>query len=166
MNAILHVDPANSKGMIVPDSEKGRAFGFTSDRFDGYLWESGKRVMTSFIESLQQGQGHLSELFRNIEAAGYYVAVPTPLPRMEAILKRKGFIPHTETSELGDPVEVWMKPHPTKNVYEVYARGASTIHAQTIVVHQEAKPEAKDKILAAAQARREQRSARRLASSK
>lgn len=100
----------NPNGMITPDSEKGRALGFTSERFDGWLWEDSQRMWISFIESLQQGKGHLSELFRAIEAAGYAIAVPTPFPRMEAILRRKGFEPHIEESELGDPVEVWIRP--------------------------------------------------------
>ena len=97
-------------GMITPDSEQGRALGFTSDRFDGWLWEDGKRMWVSFIVSLQEGKGHLSQLFQAIESAGYYIAVPTPFPRMESILKRKGFVPHIEASSMDDPVEVWTKP--------------------------------------------------------
>ena len=48
-------------------------------------------------------------------------------------------------------------------VKEVYARGGSSLPAEYLTVHQEASGETKDKILAAAQQRREQRNARRLA---
>src|SRR5688572_27352688 len=102
-------EPKEAEGMISLDSERGQRLGFTSDRFDGWLWEDGERIWISFIESKQQGKGHLSELFHAIEAAGFYVAVPTPFPRMEAILRREGFEPHHELIQ-GDDVEVWYKP--------------------------------------------------------
>lgn len=47
-------------------------------------------------------------------------------------------------------------------IKHILRRGASTIPADYLVTHQEADQETKDKILAAAQARREQRNARRL----
>jgi hypothetical protein len=47
-------------------------------------------------------------------------------------------------------------------VKEIYRRGAGTVAADRLAVHQEATPETKEKLLAAAQVRREQRNARRL----
>jgi hypothetical protein len=43
----------------------------------------------------------------------------------------------------------------------IYLRGASSVPAELLAVHREADKETKDKILAAAQERREQRNARR-----
>ena len=99
---------------IQPDSEEGRAYGFTSARFEGWLWRDGPRVLLSLIISKQPGRGHLSELIGGIEAAGLRVACPTPLGRMQAILTRKGFTPHTETAEGfgGEAVEVWERATP------------------------------------------------------
>jgi len=44
----------------------------------------------------------------------------------------------------------------------IYRRGAALLPAESLVVNQQASPQVKDKILAAAQARRDQRNARRL----
>ena len=96
-------------GQIDPDSEVGKLIGFTSDKFEGWLWKSGDRVMISMIISLQPNKGNLSALFKAIEAQGLRVAVPTPFHVMRIILKRKGFKPHIEDAgELG-PCEVWEK---------------------------------------------------------
>lgn len=86
-----------------------QAIGFTSDKFEGYLWRDGSRILVSFIVSLQSGKGHLSQLFANIEAKGYRVSVPTPLGHMEAILRHKGFQMRVEDFD-GDMVEVWERP--------------------------------------------------------
>jgi len=97
-------------GIIAVDSNYGKEFGFTRDKFtrDSYLWKLGDRIMVSFIISRHPGQGHLSELFAAIEEKGFRVAVPTPSAHMRRILKRKGFVPHMETGDLG-LVEIWEK---------------------------------------------------------
>ena len=95
-------------GQIKPDSEMGKALGFTSDKFDGWLWKTGDRVMISMIVSRHEGKGHLSALFKAIEERGFQVAVPSPFARMQSILKRKGFAMHLEDSDLGQ-CEVWTK---------------------------------------------------------
>jgi hypothetical protein len=92
--------------IIQLDSNLGKELGFISERFDGWLWLDNERVLISMIVSREEGCGHLSALFKAIEGRGWRVAVPTPFPRMEAILKRKGFVPHFEETELG-PCEVW-----------------------------------------------------------
>jgi excisionase family DNA binding protein len=100
-------------GQILPDSSFAQEIGFTSDKFDGYLWQEDERVIISMIVSLDMGKGNLSRLFKAIEAKGYQVAVSTPLGRMQQIITRKGFRPHMEPfiidGELIDMVEVWMK---------------------------------------------------------
>lgn len=93
-------------GIIELDTPFAREIGFTSEDFSGYLWRHGDRVIVSLIESRHPGQGNLSRLFAAIEARGLRVAVPTPFAHMQAILRRKGFVPYTD-----GPVEVWEKPH-------------------------------------------------------
>jgi len=99
----------SNNGIINIDTPMAKQIGFTGDKFDGYLWKDGKRIIISFIESKQQGEGHLSQLFNNIEKAGFVVAVPTPLGKMQSILKYKGFKPHNEVDSMGDYCEVWEK---------------------------------------------------------
>jgi hypothetical protein len=85
-------------GIIRLDSKRGKRFGFTSDlfSFDSYLWKAGNRIIISFIESRDQGKGHLRMLFDMIESFGYTIAVPTPLARMRAICEKRGMVAHWE----------------------------------------------------------------------
>lgn len=86
--------------------------GFTSDRFDGWLGKKDRYIYISFIESLQPGQGHLSELFNNILKRGYGIKVPTPFVHMKAIITKKGFRrtsePFDPEANIMDPCEVWV----------------------------------------------------------
>ena len=93
------------EGMIPLGSPAANELGFTADLFDGYLWRVGQAVYISFIISLLPGKGNLSRLFNAIEAHELQIAVPTPFPHMQAILERKGFVPHYD-----DDCEVWQKP--------------------------------------------------------
>lgn len=98
--------------MIPVDSETGRRFGFTSDRFSpiSYLWGKNDDVIVSFIHSTEQGKGYFSGLVKNIEAQGYRVVVSTPLPRMEAILVRWGWKPsYVWDDDFQDNVQIWTK---------------------------------------------------------
>lgn len=104
------------QGYIALDSEKAIAFGFTSDKFYGYLWEQDGSIMISLITSLKPGQGNLSALFDAILQAGYAVKVPIPMGYMKAILIQKGFMQILELC--GDDVtEVWVK-QPTEEATE------------------------------------------------
>lgn len=99
------------QGIIEIGSDLANELGFTADKFAGYLWLDGDRVYISFIVSLNQNMGNLSALFNRIEEMGYRVAVPTPLGKMELILRRKGFVRHYEPDEyMGEASEVWEKP--------------------------------------------------------
>lgn len=96
------------EGMIAVDSDAGRELGFTSDRFDGWLWKHGGVVVVSFIVSKEPGKGHFSQLLDAIWATGNKAQVPTPLGRMVAILQGKGFKAKTEWDEnYQDYVELW-----------------------------------------------------------
>ncbi len=92
---------------IEVDSPFAKQIGFTSDRFDGYLWKEGKFISISFIISKQQGRGNLTKLFKNINKQGYKIEVPTPFPNMELILKCHGFKKTIVSDPLMGKVEVW-----------------------------------------------------------
>ncbi len=99
------------------DTPLANKLGFTSDKFGGYLWKSGKYIVISFIISLQEGQGNLSNLFKTIESKGFGIKVPTPFDRMKAIIIEKGFKKTEEWFDEADcPVEMWVKnPDSHKN---------------------------------------------------
>ena len=102
------------EGMIKLDSPIGVELGFTSDVFSGYLWKRKDQIIISFIESVQEGKGHLSRLFSSIWSAGYCVAVPTPMARMEAIVRQKEFEQtFVYSKDFDEHVEVWVKEPPT-----------------------------------------------------
>ena len=96
-------------GIIEVDSQRGKEIGFTSERFfpDSYLWDDADRVMVSFIHS--RAPGNFRALVAAIHAEGKTVAVPTPLGRMEGILRRNGYQHVVESDpEMGD-VHVWIQ---------------------------------------------------------
>jgi len=97
-------------GKIELDTRRGEEFGFTSDKFDGWLWKIDGYIYISFIRSKQPGRGHLSQLFDAILSKGYGIKVPTPSALMRAILIRKGFVRRDEFDEyLKEVVEIWVK---------------------------------------------------------
>jgi len=96
--------------IIELDSEFGREIGFTSDKFEGYLWLDEDRIVISAIESKHEGRGNLSELFERIWSMGFKVAVPTPMAKMEFILRKKGFKRTEEWFPEADSMcEVWVR---------------------------------------------------------
>lgn len=106
------------RGPIEPDDEEASKWGFTSDRWEkaiaeglpgSYLFIDHDRVYLSVVKATKEGHGYLKELIAGIEKAGYKVAVPCPLGRMEVILKHYGFVPHTEYGEVGETA-VWERP--------------------------------------------------------
>ena len=97
------------EGMIDLDSRIGKQLGFTSDKFDGWLWCKDGFIWISYIRALTPGNGDFSKLVKSILDHEYGVKVPTPFPRMEAILQHLGF-EHTRElfenfEEMGD---VWV----------------------------------------------------------
>lgn len=98
-------------GIIQLDSERAKVLGFTSDKYDGYLWKLDNAVMVSFIVSKQRG--NFRELVRRIHALGLTVKVPTPLGRMQEILIKNGYKHTNELDEnMGEGVDVWVLPPP------------------------------------------------------
>ncbi len=99
-------------GVIKLDSERGRIFGFTSDKFTevSYLWKNGKYIYISFIESQIQNKGFFRELCQQIQRLGYGIKVPTPFPKMELILREQKYRKTKEFfKEAKEWCEVWVK---------------------------------------------------------
>ena len=92
------------EGVIELDSEFAKEIGFTSDKFQGYLWKAGDYIYISAIKSIHPEQGNLSTLLACIEEKGFNTKVPTPPPKTETILNQKGF---KRTIEKAD-IEVWV----------------------------------------------------------
>lgn len=96
-------------GIINLDDESAKILGFTSDRFDGYLWRSGPAIIISFIAS--HARGNFRALVERIVELGLRVDVPTPLGRMQSILRRNGYKRRVEHDPQMGPVEVWSWPN-------------------------------------------------------
>ena len=99
-------------GIIEIDTERGKQLGLTSDRFmpGTYLWEEPARIMISFVHTV--GKGNFKALVAAIHAEGKDVAVPTPLPMMERIVRKNGYIHSIEDAGDIGPCEVWTLPAP------------------------------------------------------
>jgi len=99
-------------GKIDLDSPVGKELGFTSDKFDGWLWFTPDKqgIYISFIVSKQPGQGNLLELLKAILESGRRILVPTPSGRMRNILRRQKFRAGLEWSEeVKEHFECWVK---------------------------------------------------------
>jgi hypothetical protein len=97
-------------GVIELDSDRGRRLGFTSDRFGGYLWKLGEYVMISMAISSERG--NFRQLVEEIQSLGMGVKIPTPIGRMQNIVREAGYQQSVEFDETyGEGVEVWvLKP--------------------------------------------------------
>lgn len=85
--------------IIELDTEFAKEIGFTSDKFQGYLWKVEGTIYISAIRSLKPRQGNLTALFNAIWGKGYQIKVPEPLPLMEYICRQKGFTRTIERAE-------------------------------------------------------------------
>jgi len=75
----------------------------------GYTVEIGNDIYIPVLMADQPGQGALTSYLDKLEASGKTVKIPTVLSdHLAAYLKRRGYKPIWEESELG-PVEVWTK---------------------------------------------------------
>ena len=101
-------------GIIELDSPFAKKLGFTSDKFDGWLWKKGKYIYISFIISKKRKKGNLKRLLKRIEELGFGIKIPTPLGIMQYIVRKYGFKKTTENFDvdgelLHEEVEVWVK---------------------------------------------------------
>ena len=101
-------------GIIELDSPFAKKLGFTSDKFDGWLWKKGEYIYISFIISKKWKKGNFKRLLRRIEELGFGIKIPTPLGVMQYIVRKYGFKKTTENFDvdgelLHEEVEVWVK---------------------------------------------------------
>lgn len=78
---------------IQPGSKFGKQFGFTSNKFGGYLWIDDNVIYLSLIISKQQNQGHTKQLIQTIIDHGYSIICPSPNNIMTKICKDFSFKP-------------------------------------------------------------------------
>ena len=99
-----------SDGMIELDTPFARSIGFTSDKFSGWLWKVNDVICISMITSIEEGKGHFGKLCKDLLRNGFTVQIPTPLGRMESIVRKNGYkmkIVPFHPPEIMEPVEVW-----------------------------------------------------------
>ena len=100
-------------GIIKVDSERGKIFGLTSDKFldSTYLWKKGKYIWISLIAIRNRNKGHTQKLFKTILEKDFPIKVSTPLGIMPYILRKMGFKRTIEY--FGEPMnesgEVWVR---------------------------------------------------------
>ena len=105
----------NVNHCIELDSDEACELGFTSDKFLGYLWRENNTMYISAIMSIEQNKGHLRALFETLQAKGFDIKVPVPLPQMRAILKRWQFKETQEPNPIdGEPYLCAIKKHDDK----------------------------------------------------
>lgn len=96
--------------MIGLDSDFGKEIGFTSDKFEGWMWRKGEEIYISFIKSIEPNKGNLKSLINKILKRGFTVKVPTPMGLMALLVIKWGFKRTTEFwDETGEDGEVWVK---------------------------------------------------------
>ena len=96
--------------IIELDTEFAKEIGFTSDKFEGFLWKVEKYIYISCIKSIRPKQGNLSSLFNAIREKGFGIEVPSPFPLMEFICEQKGFkktVEYNDIHNVGN-VEMWV----------------------------------------------------------
>lgn len=93
-------------GIIKLDSEFGEKIGFTSDKYDGYLWKRDNVIIISLI--ISRKKGNFRKLIELIKGFGYTIDIPNPLGYMQKIVEKNGYKKRVEYNEdLGGNVEIW-----------------------------------------------------------
>jgi hypothetical protein len=104
------MNDVKSDWVIEPGDPKGEKFGFTSEKFMGYISEEDHILWISAIISTQPGKGNFSSLVKLALNQGYIVKIPSPFPRMQAIAKHLKFKRTFEIfPEMDEEIEVWVK---------------------------------------------------------
>lgn len=95
-------------GIIKIDTEDGKVLGLTSDKFEAfsYLWKDGNKIFISMIQSVKEKRGDFKALVSKILSLNFTVLIPTPLGRMEYIVRKNGYIKTSHQTDIG-PCEVW-----------------------------------------------------------
>lgn len=83
------------RGCILPDSDKGKELGLTSDRFEegSYLWLENNTLYISMLISKKEHQGYVVNILTKARQHGYKMESVPVSERMKDILKKFGFKP-------------------------------------------------------------------------
>lgn len=95
--------------IIRPDDRHAVKFGFTSDRFDGWLWRDGDTIVLLLVISLQPREGNLKNMVEAILSLGLTVKIPTPMGHMRRYVRTHGFMPTIEENPNFGRAQVWVK---------------------------------------------------------
>lgn len=99
-------------GIINLDTLEAKELGFTSDKFEGYLWYFSKdnKVIISMIYSLHPGKGNFLSLVNTLKSRFNIIEIPCPSNKMRLIAGRLGFRDVMLDNEIG-PTEglIWIK---------------------------------------------------------
>lgn len=95
-------------GIIDLDTKRAAQFGFTRDKFNGYLWKTGNAIRVCLIVSQHRGRGDFRRLVEAIHANGFICEVVNPLAQMERIVRKNGYALRFETDgTFGEPVAIY-----------------------------------------------------------
>lgn len=99
-------------GMIELDSEFAKTIGFTSDKFEGYLWYKDDIIIVSFIRSKKKGN---CKPFIEALREKYIIHIPTPSNIMKIIGKKlKLRLTTIYDSDFGDDCEILTNQYVTR----------------------------------------------------
>ncbi len=96
-------------GIIEPGSPSGVYHGMSKREWlpSSFLAKSSNEIQISLIAAKHQGRGSFSRLLMRLDKLGLRVRIVSPLPQMEAILVRKGFVAEHTGSTFEDRKEIW-----------------------------------------------------------
>ena len=87
------IDSKNKKqmeedGAIFLDTDRAKELGFTTDLFQGYLWEDDGNIWISFIYSINPCQGNCTRLIQKLLEEYKGVIIPSPSEAMCSLCRR------------------------------------------------------------------------------
>lgn len=95
--------------IVEPGSPSGTYHGLTKHRWlpASFLAKNGYECQISLIAARKPGSGSFSILLHRLDALRIRVRVVSPLPQMQAIIERKGFVGKTFGDTFENRMEIW-----------------------------------------------------------
>lgn len=95
--------------IIRPDGRHADLFGFTSDKFDGWMWREGGVIVLTLVISKSSTKDALKDLVNRILEEGFTIKIRAPLAPMRKFAEKNGFIPSIEWGASDRRIDVWVK---------------------------------------------------------
>ena len=90
MDFIINDDAKSN--VVLPGSKFGKELGFTSDKFEGYLWRNGNtEIVIPLIESLHPGKGNFTNLAKTLMDRYQVIYIPVVSNKMKSVATKLGF---------------------------------------------------------------------------